>query len=120
VAIELPTGAGKTLVGLLIAEWRRQFYDERVAYLCPTRQLARQVVNQASKYGIKANVFVGRQSEYSRREYSEFQSSEALAITTYSAVFNSNPRICDAQSLILDEAHSSENYISNMWSVEIP
>jgi superfamily II DNA or RNA helicase len=24
VAVELPTGAGKTLVGLLIAEWRRQ------------------------------------------------------------------------------------------------
>ena len=43
VAIELPTGAGKTLVGLLIAEFRRQSFNERVAYLCPTRQLARQV-----------------------------------------------------------------------------
>ena len=43
VAIELPTGAGKTLVGLLIAEFRRQALNERIAYVCPTRQLARQV-----------------------------------------------------------------------------
>lgn len=119
VAIELPTGAGKTLVGLLIAEFRRRRFHERVAYLCPTRQLARQVGAQACKYGIKAHVFVGRQRDYPPGEFSEFQSSNALAITTYSAVFNTNPRICDAQSLILDDAHASENYIASMWSVEI-
>lgn len=33
IAPALPTGAGKTLVGLLIAEFRRQAHDERVAYL---------------------------------------------------------------------------------------
>lgn len=40
VALELPTGAGKTLVGGLIAEWLRQAEREPVAYLCPNRQLA--------------------------------------------------------------------------------
>jgi len=30
VALQLPTGSGKTLVGLLIAEWRRRKYGERV------------------------------------------------------------------------------------------
>jgi hypothetical protein len=119
VAIELPTGAGKTLVGLLIAEFRRQTFNERVAYLCPTRQLARQVGNQTSKYGINAHVFVGKQRDYPSSEFSQFQSSKAIAITTYSGIFNSNPRICDAQSLILDDAHASENYIASMWSVEI-
>lgn len=119
VAIELPTGAGKTLVGLLLAEFRRQNYNERVAYLCPTRQLAQQVGTQAGKYGIKAHVFVGKQRDYSPAEFSDFQSSKAIAITTYSGVFNSNPRISDAQALILDDAHASENYIAGMWSVEI-
>ena len=119
VAIELPTGSGKTLVGLLIAEFRRQSANERVAYLCPTRQLARQVGNQASKYGIKAHVFVGRQRDYPPAEFGEFQSSKAIAITTYSSVFNSYPRISDAQALILDDAHASENYISSMWSLEV-
>jgi len=33
VALELPTGSGKTLVGLLIAEFRRITRNERVLYL---------------------------------------------------------------------------------------
>ena len=119
VAIELPTGSGKTLVGLLIAEWRRQSLGNRVAYLCPTRQLARQVESQASDYGIQAHVLVGKQSDYPPQEFSEYQSSRAIAVTTYSAIFNSNPRLNDAQTLILDDAHAGENFIANMWSVEI-
>jgi len=119
VAIELPTGSGKTLVGLLIGEWRRQKLRERVAYLCPTRQLAFQVGEQAKKYGINAHVFVGKQTEYPTKEFSEYKSSRAIAITTYSAIFNINPRIDDAQTLILDDAHAGENYIASMWSVEI-
>lgn len=30
VALQLPTGSGKTLVGLLIAEWRRRKNQERI------------------------------------------------------------------------------------------
>src|SRR6267154_4867566 len=54
VALQLPTGSGKTLVGLLIGEWRRRKFRERVVYLCPTNQLVNQVVDQArTKYGLK-------------------------------------------------------------------
>src|SRR5258705_8331514 len=55
VALELPTGAGKTLGGLLIGKFRR-LRGERVVYLCPTRQLANQVGEQADRYGICAHV----------------------------------------------------------------
>jgi superfamily II DNA or RNA helicase len=48
VALHLPTGSGKTLVGLLIAEWLRRKNHERVVYLCPTRQLVNQVAEQAT------------------------------------------------------------------------
>ena len=118
VAMELPTGSGKTLVGLLIAEWRRQS-GTRVAYLCPTRQLARQVGSQALEYGIQAYVLVGKQSDYPPEEFSEYQLGRAIAVTTYSGIFNSNPRIKDAQTLILDDAHAGENFMVSMWSVEI-
>jgi len=48
VALELPTGSGKTLVGLLISEWRRRTLGQRVVYACPTKQFARQVLNKAN------------------------------------------------------------------------
>jgi len=47
VALQLPTGGGKTLVGLVLAEWRRIKFKERVVFLCPTNQLVHQVVEQA-------------------------------------------------------------------------
>src|SRR5215471_6625548 len=47
LALELPTGTGKTLPGLLIADWVRRFRSARVAYACPTVQLARQVADMA-------------------------------------------------------------------------
>jgi hypothetical protein len=119
VALELPTGAGKTLVGLLVAEFRRRYFHDRVAYLCPTRQLAKQAGAQAAKYGITAHVFVGKQRDYPADKFSEYEMGNAVAITTYNGVFNTNPRINDAQAIILDDAHSSETYIAGMWSVEV-
>jgi len=46
IALQLPTGSGKTLVGLGIAEWRRRRFKEKVVYLCSTTQLVNQVVEQ--------------------------------------------------------------------------
>ncbi|HWQ95848.1 MAG TPA: DEAD/DEAH box helicase [Candidatus Methylomirabilis sp.] len=119
IAIELPTGTGKTLVGLLIGEFRRRAYDERVVYLCPTRQLAYQVQKQASKYGINSHVFVPTPSGYSIPDYNEYLSGKAIGITTYSGLFNINPKLKDANVIILDDAHAGENYIVSLWSVEI-
>lgn len=119
VALELPTGAGKTLVGLLIAEFRRRKLDERVVYLCPTRQLAHQVGAQARRYGTAAHVLVGRQAEYPVTEFAAYQKGEAIAITTYSGLFNVNPRLDDPHVIICDDAHAGESFISSMWSAEL-
>lgn len=64
IAIELPTGTGKTLVGLLIGEFRRRADDKRVVFLCSTRQLCAQVDRLAQKYGIPTSLLVGPQAEY--------------------------------------------------------
>jgi DEAD/DEAH box helicase/Helicase C-terminal domain len=114
VALELPTGAGKTLVGLLIGENRRRG-GERVVYLCPTRQLVHQVGEQAVRYGIDARVVLPSKYEH----LTEYQMGSAIAITTYSALFNTNPRFRDANVILLDDAHAGEDYIANLWSVTI-
>ncbi|MFN3800373.1 DEAD/DEAH box helicase family protein [Belliella pelovolcani] len=121
VAIELPTGSGKTLVGLLIAEFRRRELKEKVLYLCPTRQLVNQVVELSNNnYGINTIAFTGSNKEYSHADKYSFNNGEAIGVTTYSSLFNTNPWFEEPDLIVLDDAHTSENYIASCWSLLIP
>ena len=120
VALQLPTGSGKTLVGLLIAEWRRRKHRDRVVYLCPTRQLVNQTVEQAAdKYGLTALAFTGKAREYDQSSKAKYSSALAVAVTTYSSLFNTRPFFADAHALIVDDVHAAENYISDLWSLRV-
>lgn len=120
IALQLPTGSGKTLVGLLIAEWRRRKFNEKIVYLCPTKQLANQVVEQSrDKYGIPVVLLIGSQKDFSPNDITAYKQADKIAVTTYSGLFNNNPFFKDAEIILLDDAHTSENYISSQWSVNI-
>jgi hypothetical protein len=119
VSLELPTGAGKTLVGLLLGLYRRKKFGEKILYLCPTRQLANQVLSHSKDYNIKCHIFIGKQKEYPQKEFSEYQTGEAIAISTYSGLFNIKPRFNNPDIIIFDDAHASESYISSFWSLGI-
>lgn len=120
VALQLPTGSGKTLVGLLLAEWRRRKYRERVVYLCPTRQLVNQVAEEASaKYGLTVESFTGAKANYSPDAKTAYLDCERVAVTTYSSLFNTNPFFADPQVIIVDDAHAAENYIASQWTLRI-
>jgi Type III restriction enzyme, res subunit/Helicase C-terminal domain len=124
VALQLPTGSGKTLVGLMLAEWRRRKFQEKVVYLCPTKQLVNQVVEQADdQYGLTVRGFVGQIRHYDPAAKAEYQLAQRVAVTTYSALFNSNPYFGGVQApdiIIVDDAHAAENYIAALWTVRIP
>lgn len=120
VALELPTGSGKTLVGLLIAEWRRRALGQRVAYACPTQQLAGQVAAAATAQGIPVALLVGKHSSWPEQQSSAYTRAASIAVTTYSTIFNSNPHLNDAQSLLFDDAHAGEQYVAGAWSMTIP
>lgn len=120
VALQLPTGSGKTLVGLILGEWRRAKFGERVVYLCPTNQLVHQVVEQATnQYGLKLHGFVGKKKDYTPGAKGDYLGAEAIAVTSYSSVFNTAPFFDKPDILILDDAHAAENYISKFWSMRI-
>jgi Rad3-related DNA helicase len=120
VALQLPTGSGKTLVGLLIADWRRIKNNERVVYLCPTKQLVRQTVQQANEnYGLEVVDLSGPKREFSPPDRAAYKTGDKVAVTTYSGLFNSQPFFEDPNVVIVDDAHSAENYIANMWSLHI-
>lgn len=115
VALELPTGSGKTLIGLVLAEWRRRKFNNKVLYLCPNNQLAAQVGAQASSYGIKASVMTA--GNYT--ELANYLSADLIAIASYKGLFNTNPKFQNPDVIILDDAHSAEDSIGSLWSVRI-
>ncbi len=119
VAIELPTGAGKTLVGGLISEFRRRVARERVAYLCPTRQLARQTASKLDEYGIPNVLLIGDSTAWNPADHSRYITGTALAVSVYSHVFNTKPALSNAQLLLLDDAHAAESYVAGPWSLRI-
>ncbi|GBQ90232.1 DEAD/DEAH box helicase [Acetobacter nitrogenifigens DSM 23921 = NBRC 105050] len=120
VGLQLPTGSGKTLVGLMIAEWRRRKFRERIVYLCPTRQLVNQVVEQArDQYGLTVLGFTGPKSDYSALAKAQYQNADHVAVTTYSSLFNTHPFFSNPDVIIVDDAHAAENYIAETWTLRV-
>jgi Rad3-related DNA helicase len=119
VAIELPTGSGKTLVGGLIGEYRRRKQGQRVVYLCTTNYLARQAYNRLQQYGIESVLLTGRTAEWNQADRARYTAAGAIAVSVYSHVFNSNPGLGDAEFMILDDAHAAEGAVSENWSMSI-
>lgn len=120
VALQLPTGSGKTLVGLLLAEWRRRKFRERVVYLCPTRQLVNQTAEEASsKYGLSVEAFTGKVKNYTPEAKAAYIDAERVGVTTYSSLFNTNPFFENPDIIVVDDAHAAENYIASQWTMRI-
>src|SRR5690606_31405242 len=119
VAIELPTGAGKTLVGLLLGEFARRRDEKRVVYLCPTRQLCSQVQAQANSYGISVVNLSGSKRDYPKEDLAAYLRAESIAVATYSALFNIKPGIEEPQMIICDDAHSAESFVLDMWKLRV-
>lgn len=118
LAIELPTGTGKTLPGLLIAEWVRRG-GERVAFATPTVQLASQVVATAGEEGIPVVQLTGSATDWPISDQTAYESGDAIAVVTYSTIFNSHPKLLDAAVLIFDDAHSGEQFVGENYGIRV-
>lgn len=118
VAFELPTGTGKTTVGLLLAEWKRRA-GEKVAYLTLNNQLAAQVLTEAGKIGVPVADLRGDKTTRSQAEVGKFLTKAAVAVSTYANLFNLKPVIKDCGLIVLDDAHGGEQYVSDMWTVSV-
>lgn len=118
VAIELPTGAGKTLITLLIAEsWRQQ--RKKVAVLSANKTLARHMMREARTLGIPAVLMEGRGVDISSAHKRSFHRATTTAIMNYWVYFNQNPVVDPADLIVMDDAHLAEHCLHSLYSVEI-
>jgi RAD3-like DEAD/DEAH box helicase len=116
VAFELPTGTGKTAVGLLIAEWKR-LPANKVAYLSLTNQLAGQVLAEGKRLGIVCADLRGTKDTRNHSEEGRYRTGTAIAVTTYSNLFNINPVLQECDLIVFDDAHGAEQHVADMWTV---
>lgn len=119
LALELPTGTGKTLIGLLVADWRRRTYGKRAIYACPTVQLVEQVVRTARDFRIPVVDLSGTWKSWDLADQAKYTQGQAIAVVTYNAIFNSSPKLEHSDVIIFDDAHVGEQYISGSYTVEI-
>lgn len=116
VGIVLNTGAGKTLVGLLIAQSLVNETRNKVLYACSSIQLVEQTAEKAKGYGLNVTTYFHR--EFSNDLYSR---GEAPCITTYQALFNGRSRFFreDVSAIIFDDAHAAEHLLRDHFSLRI-
>ena len=118
IAVELPTGAGKTLIALLIAEaWRQE--NKKVAILSANKTLARQMVQEAQSLKIPVVLMEGSGSSIPAADKRAYQRARSIAVMNYWVYFNQNPIIDPAGLLIMDDAHLAEHCFHSLYSVEI-
>lgn len=119
VAVELPTGTGKTLPGLLIADWSRRANRERATYACPTRQLARQVNEAAAREAIPSVLLIGPHARWDTAEATRYTGAEAVGVVTYNTIFNSSPKLSAPGVILFDDAHAAEQYVAESYAVTV-
>ena len=117
VLISLNTGAGKTIVGLLIAQGLVNEGLENVVYVCSTIDLVEQTSKEAARVGINHTTRV-------RGGYSNdlFEVGKAFCITTYAALFNglsSIRRKFFPGAIIFDDAHVAESLLRDAFTLHV-
>lgn len=117
VLISLNTGAGKTLVGLLVAQGLVNEGVQNVIYVCATIDLVYQTSQEAVRIGLEHTIRVR-----SRFNNDLFESGRGFCITTYHALFNGLSAIRRRHfpgAVIFDDAHVAESILRSSLTLTV-
>ena len=117
IGVVLNTGAGKTLVGLLIAQSLVNETARQVVYSCSSKQLVEQTAEKARGYGIDVATYY--EGQFANED--AYFRAISPCVTTYQALFNGKSRFRgdDVSALIFDDAHTADNIMRDHFSLRI-
>jgi superfamily II DNA or RNA helicase len=117
ILIALNTGAGKTLVDLLIAQSLVNEGIQNVTYLCGTIDLVNQTKKETEKLGIACTLRINQDFDNNL-----FETGKAFCITTYASMFNGFSALQRKHfpgAVIFDDAHVAERVIRDSFTLKI-
>lgn len=118
VAVELSTGAGKTLISLLVLEfWRKK--GHKVAILTGNKTLARQVEQEASLLRAPVIRFEGKGADFSPADVRRYHRAKSIAVMNYWVYINQSPSVEPADFLVLDDSQLAEGALTSLFTVKI-
>ena len=103
VLIQLNTGAGKTLIGLLIAQSLHNAGKENAVYVCANNDLVEQTALEAKRLGLDYTTRIS--GKFSN---AKFELGESICITNYQSVINKITAFKNELSpaaIVFDDAH---------------
>ena len=121
LVLKLSTGAGKTTVALVYLYSHMKEKRQPAVYLCPTAQLAEQVVTEAEHLGIKAVLYPSGEP----LPGADALAGRAIVVCSYDKLFNARTTFNrdDVQltpcALVLDDAHSGIQEVRDSFSLRI-
>ncbi|MEX2437638.1 MAG: DEAD/DEAH box helicase family protein, partial [Candidatus Babeliales bacterium] len=115
--IQMNTGGGKTLVGLLIAQSLVNETKGSVLYVCPNNQLVEQIKDRAKE--IALSPAIRYKGKWEGRE--DYEAGNTFCVTNYATVFHGTSlfRNDNIDALIFDDAHVAEDAIRNQFTLKI-
>ncbi|WP_432254385.1 DEAD/DEAH box helicase [Limimaricola sp. AA108-03] len=118
VLVSLHTGAGKSLVGIIMAQSLVNEGIQNVVYACATNDLVQQTENECrTKLGFECTTRMG--GSFSNEL---FENGTAFCITNYQALFNSRTKFrgdLRPGAIIFDDAHVAEKVIRDCYTISL-
>jgi hypothetical protein len=118
VLVSLHTGAGKTVVGLLVAQSLVNEGTPRVLYVCATNDLVLQTSREIdTKFGFPHTTRMS--GHFSNNLYS---TGQGFCLTNYQALFNSRSVFrgeLRPDAIIFDDAHVAEKVIRDCFTLRV-
>jgi hypothetical protein len=119
--LKISTGAGKTLVGLIYLMSHMEEKEEPGVYLCPTIQLAEQVLDEAIKLGIHAEFYPPGEPHPPVAG----TRGKSIIVCTYAKLFNAKTTFDRSDVLlrpcviVLDDVHAGVEDIRSHFTLRV-